>query len=114
MTTNVRSTHSDLPVPPGDYLHEVLDERGISQAELARRMGRPVQPINEIVKGRKAVTAQTALQLEAALGVPAHIWMGLESEYRLTVARRTLQAGRRSGAPGQGKPMLLAKRRVRS
>lgn len=57
------------------------------QAELARRTGRPVQAINEIIKGEKALTPETALQFEKALGVPAHIWTGLESRYRLIRAR---------------------------
>jgi len=43
----------------------------MSQAELAQRMGRPLQMISEIVQGKKAITAETALQLERATGVPA-------------------------------------------
>lgn len=81
------STHSDLALPPGEYLLEVLREKKLTQAELARRMGRPSQPINEIARGKKAITAETALEMEAALGVPAHIWTGLEAEYRLSLAR---------------------------
>jgi HTH-type transcriptional regulator/antitoxin HigA len=50
MATSATVT-SDLAVPPGDYLQEVLEEREMSQAELARRIGRPVQTVNEIVKG---------------------------------------------------------------
>jgi HTH-type transcriptional regulator/antitoxin HigA len=80
---------SDLPVPPGDYLLEVLRERGMTQAELARRLGRPLQPINEIAHGKKAITVQTALQLERVLGVPAHIWTGLEAEFRIALARKS-------------------------
>ena len=84
--------HSDLAVPPGEYLSEVLDDLGMSQADLARRMGRPAQAINEIVKGTKALTPETALQLEHVVGVPAHIWLGLEAEYRLTLARQAESA----------------------
>lgn len=79
--------YSDLPIPPGEYLAEVINGRGITQAELARRLGRPVQAVNEIIKGEKAITAVTALQLERALDVPAHIWTGLESRYQLIKAR---------------------------
>ena len=89
-----QSLHSDLPVPPGRYLLEVLREKGVTQAELARRMGRPVQPINEIVQGKKAITAETALQIEQALGVPAHIFANLEAEYRLTLARNAAAGGK--------------------
>lgn len=79
--------HSDLAVPPGEFLAEVLDDFDMSQADLARRMGRPAQAVNEIVKGTKALTPETALQLEHVVGVPAHIWLGLEAEYRLVSAR---------------------------
>lgn len=92
MTTQV-ALHSDLPIPPGEYLAEVLAEYGMSQADLAQRMERPPQAINEIVQGRKAITHETALQLAGVLGVPAEIWLGLETEYRLTRARRTEEAG---------------------
>ena len=86
MATN-QEIYSDLPVPPGVYLTEIAEEMGMSQAELARRMGRPVQAISEIANGIKSITPDTALQLEQVLGVPAHIWTGLESEYQLTKAR---------------------------
>ena len=77
---------SDLAIPPGEYLEEVLDDMRLNQAELARRMGRPAQAVNEIIKGEKAITPETSIQLEKVLGVPAYIWAGLESEYRLIKA----------------------------
>jgi len=80
--------HSDLAVPPGEFLLEVAGDLGISQADLARRMGRPPQAINEIIKGEKMITPETALQLEQVLAVPAHIWTGLEAEYQLVKARQ--------------------------
>ncbi|EGQ7853135.1 HigA family addiction module antitoxin [Vibrio vulnificus] len=78
---------SDLAIPPGEYLEEVLDDLELSQAELARRMGRPPQAINEIIKGEKAITPDTAIQLEQVVGVPAEFWNNLESEYRLVLAK---------------------------
>lgn len=83
-----QAVRSDLAVPPGEYLAEVVESLGMSQADLARRMGRPSQAINEIVLGKKAITPETALQLEKVTGVPAHIWTGLEDEYRLVLAGR--------------------------
>ena len=59
----------------------------MSQADLARRMGRPSQAINEIAHGKKAITPETAIQLEKVTGVPAHVWTGLEEEYRLILAQ---------------------------
>ncbi|MPZ23632.1 MAG: HigA family addiction module antidote protein [Dehalococcoidia bacterium] len=89
MTTEVTARlHSDLAVPPGALLQEELEAREMSQKELARLMGRPAQLVNEIVRARKRITEQTALELESALSIPAHIWLGLESQYRLTLARQ--------------------------
>ncbi len=79
--------YSDLPIPPGELLSEALETAGLSQAELARRMGRPAQAMNEIIRGIKEITADTAIQLERVLGVPAHIWLRLEAEYQHTKAR---------------------------
>ncbi len=78
---------SNLAIHPGEYLAEVVRELGMNQAELAQRMDRPVQAINEIMSGAKAIIPETALQLERVTGVPAHIWTGLEAEYRLILAR---------------------------
>lgn len=78
---------SNLPVPPGELLSETLEAMNLSQAELARRMGRPVQAINEIIRGSKEITPETAIQLERVVSVPAHIWLALEAEYQHTKAR---------------------------
>ena len=80
--------HSDLPIPPGEYLEEVLEELSMSKAELARRMGRPPTKLSQVFKGEKTITPETAMQLEKVVGVPANIWLGLESEYRLALARQ--------------------------
>ena len=91
MTTEP-TVHSDLALPPGEYLEEVIAELDMSKDELARRMGRPAAKLSAVFKGEKAITPGTALQLEKVVGVPAHIWLGLESEYRLTLARRQSEA----------------------
>jgi HTH-type transcriptional regulator/antitoxin HigA len=79
--------YPDIAIHPGEYLAEEIGARGISQKELARRMGRPLNAINEIVKGKKAITAETALQLEEVMPeIPARFWLNLETDYRLTKA----------------------------
>lgn len=78
---------SDLAIPSGEYLEEVLEDLKMSQAELAKKMGRPSQVLNEIIKGEKAITPEIALQLETILKVSADIWIQLESEYRLIRAK---------------------------
>jgi HTH-type transcriptional regulator/antitoxin HigA len=77
----------DWTVAPGELLAEILDERGISQAELARRMGRPTKTINEIVNGKAAITPQTAIQLERVLATSASFWINAEAAYRYDLAR---------------------------
>lgn len=74
--------------PPGETLQETLDALQMSQAELAERMGRPKKTVNEIIKGKAAITADTALQLETVLGVPASFWNNRERLYRESLARR--------------------------
>jgi HTH-type transcriptional regulator/antitoxin HigA len=86
MATN-NPIHSDLPIPPGEYLEEVIEELGMTKDELAKRMNRPAPKLSAIFKGIKAITPDTALQLEKVVGVPAHIWTGLEAEYRLALTR---------------------------
>ena len=59
----------------------------MTQTELAQRMGRPLNAINQIINGKKAITAETALQLETAMPeIPARFWMDLEVDYQLTRA----------------------------
>ena len=77
----------DYAIPPGYTLIEVLNSIGMTQAELADRTGRPRKTINEIVKGKAQITAETAIQLERALGVPAGFWNNLERQYQETIAR---------------------------
>jgi addiction module HigA family antidote len=74
-------------VPPGETLEETLRAMDMTQAELAQRTGRPKKTINEIVKGKAAITPETALQFERALGIRASFWNNLERNYRETLAR---------------------------
>jgi HTH-type transcriptional regulator/antitoxin HigA len=81
----------DSMSPPGETLQELLEERGMSQAQLAERTGRPKKTINEIVHGKAAITPETALQLERVLGVPANFWSNREANYREHLARKEEQ-----------------------
>lgn len=77
----------DYAIPPGETVLEMIESMGMSQAELAARMGRPTKTINEIIKGKAAITAETALQLERVLGVPASFWTNLEADYQADLTR---------------------------
>lgn len=72
----------DVVSPPGETLRETLEALGMSQAELAARMGRPKKTINEIIKGKAALTPDTALQLERVLGIPAGFWNNRDYHFR--------------------------------
>lgn len=78
-------------VKPGDILLEVLQDQNMSQIELANRMGRPPKTINEIIKGKAAITAETAIQFEQTLGISARVWTNLESAFREGLARQRFQ-----------------------
>ena len=92
MATNQQSGWTpDWAVPPGEILLEALQDRGMSQSELARRMARPVKTINEIINGKAAITSETAIQLERALGISARFWTGVEASYRDRLAQREAQ-----------------------
>lgn len=79
--------HPDSVSAPGETLLETLEAIGMPQIELAKRMNRPVKTINEIIQGKAAITAETALQLEQVLRVPASFWLKREQSYREFLAR---------------------------
>ena len=77
-------------IHPGEILlEEFLTPIGISQNRLARAMDVPPRRINEIVHGKRAITANTALRLARALGTSEQFWMGLQADYDLEEARRS-------------------------
>lgn len=77
----------DWAVAPGEILLEALQDREMTQSELAHRLGRPLKTVNEIIKGKAAITPETAIQLERAIGISARFWTGLETQYRDSLAR---------------------------
>jgi len=72
------------PPHPGEVLKEIyLEDMGITQSELARRIGCTVQKVNEVVNGRRGVSADFALDLAEALGTTAEMWLNLQQNYDL-------------------------------
>jgi len=72
----------DWVSPPGDTIADVLEERGWTQAELARRLGCTEQHVSQLVDGRAAITKDMALRLERVLGGSADFWLRKELAYR--------------------------------
>ena len=83
----------NVAIPPGEHLEEELEARGLTQRALAEALGRPPQMIREVIRGKKAVTADFALELEGEVGIPAHIWMNPEAQYQLPKTRLKWAAG---------------------
>ncbi len=75
------------PIHPGEHLAEVLDELSITQYRLAKTIGVPQVRIGDIVHGRRAITADTALRIGRALGTTPDFWLNLQRMYDLDVAR---------------------------
>ena len=83
------------PSTPGEILlEEFLKPMGMTQLALAARIGVPVQRINTLVNGRRAVTADTAWKLAEAFKTSPQFWMNLQTNYDLWVARQRLRRGR--------------------
>jgi HTH-type transcriptional regulator / antitoxin HigA len=72
----------DYLVTPGEVLKDYLDGLSMTQVELAAKTGLTKKTINEIIKGKAPITAETALNLERSLGRPAHFWNNLEAQFQ--------------------------------
>ena len=80
------------PTHPGEVLlEEFLKPAEISQVDLARKIGVPVQRINTIINGRRGITAETALKLSKALHTSPEFWMNLQSTHDLYHASARLK-----------------------
>lgn len=75
------------PIHPGEHLMEFLEELSISQYRLAKAIGTPPIRVNEIVHGRRGITADTALRIGRALGTTPEFWLNLQRMYDLDRAR---------------------------
>ena len=72
--------------PPGEYLRDELAERGWTQTQFAKIIGRPMQTITGIINGKIRITAQTAKEIAAAFETSAELWMNLQKSYDLFTA----------------------------
>jgi addiction module HigA family antidote len=87
MTSFENEYTPDAVSAPGETLAEIIKNRGMSLADFAARMGCAERIINEIIKGKAAITSDIALRLERVLGVPASFWNMREQNYMLTRQR---------------------------
>jgi HTH-type transcriptional regulator/antitoxin HigA len=76
-----------IAIHPGETLREVLESKKMSQAELSERIGLHTKTINEIIKGKKPISPNTALKLSFVFGTSENFWNTLQKNYDETVAR---------------------------
>ena len=77
------------PIKPGEILREdFMEPLGISINKLSREISVPPNRISEIVKGKRGITADTALRLQRYFGVEAQFWLNLQTEYDLRIMKR--------------------------
>lgn len=74
-------------IHPGEMIKNEIEYPGITQKALAAEIGLPVSVLNEVLNGKRAVTTEYALLLEAALGIEADLWLKLQSDYNKQVAK---------------------------
>ena len=94
MSSSSTTTESDLiePIHPGEILMEdFIEGFGITQNKLAVSIGVPPRRINEIVHGKRGITADTAIRLARYFGTSEEFWMNLQSHYELRIERRALR-----------------------
>ena len=78
---------SSMLIHPGEMLKDEIEARGITQKDLSKRMGVSYTVFNEILNGKRPITTEYALLLEAALGIDARIWLRLQADYNMQKAK---------------------------
>lgn len=76
------------PIHPGEMIKDEIEYRGITQKTLAEEIGISASILNEILNGKRSVTTEYALLLEAALGIDSDIWIKQQMEYNKQIAKR--------------------------
>lgn len=99
MSSSSTTTDADRidPIHPGEVLMEdFIEGFGITQNKLATAIGVPPRRINEIVHGKRGITADTAVRLAKYFGTSAELWMNLQSHYELRLERRRCASSSRA------------------
>jgi addiction module HigA family antidote len=93
MSKRRRSGRAFAPVHPGEVIrHDYLEPLGMSQYALARALGITQARLGEVVRGRRAISPDTALRLARYFGTSAEFWSGMQAQYDLETARDALEA----------------------
>src|SRR3954466_14248938 len=84
LSLNEASMTHTIKVHPGDVLQDELEERGISQSQLAQHIGVLAKTINEICRGKRGISAEMAVKLSRALGASPGFWLNLQKNWELS------------------------------
>ena len=90
-TTRAYAPHElqpSTPIHPGEILKDELEARGMSQRKFAAVIGVSYSVLNEVVNGKRPITTEYALKFVAATGIPAYIWVNMQSAYNMQTARK--------------------------
>ena len=79
---------SSLLIHPGEMIKDEIVARGLTQKELAQQMDVSYTVFNEILNGKRPVTTEYSLLLEAELGTDANIWIGLQADYNMQIMKQ--------------------------
>ena len=89
---SIPATKNGMPaIHPGEFIQEILDDLGMSQAALARTLGVSPMRISHVVREERPVTAELALRLGRAFGQTPQMWLNLQADYDLKIAERKLK-----------------------
>ena len=88
MTENLDRFQPEWPLPPpGDTILDILKEKNWTQSEFADRAGYTRKHVRQLIRGKAAITEDTALRLEQVLGSSAEFWLSREAKYREAICR---------------------------
>lgn len=93
MTTSNQELFSDWAIPPGETIAESIEFLGVPLHQLAASLSLPVEAVEELIGGDRAITPDIAVALETAVDIPAQLWLNLEARYRATIARNWEKTG---------------------
>lgn len=75
------------PTHPGELIRDELESLNMTQSKLAGQIGVSSSLLNEVINGKRGVSTELALLLEAAIGIPADVWLKLQADYNMHVAK---------------------------
>ena len=87
MPINIQQLQPSIATHPGEILKDELDFRNITQKEFALLTGIPQTQLNEIIKGKRGINPDIALVISKALEMDAILWLNLQSNYELDLAK---------------------------